>query len=350
MTDAPDISVVMAVYNGEHFLPETLQSVLKQSHAGFEFLIVDDASDDMTPDLLAQAAATDGRIRLIRNERNLGLTVSLNVGLRAASGKYIARIDADDVCLPDRLAQQLAFMEANPDHSAVACGHHVIDASGLTMRTVSGGLDDWQIRWLGGFNPPAPHPTYFFRRSCYDGSTNLYDEAFRTAQDFELWSRLALQGKTQVLPDVLVKYRRHANAITVLKRREQATSCAIIGRSNLGRRLPADIVSQLEPLISLFSYQSEADRSTIIAAVTGCDAMLAHDLGSAPTARHRRWVRRMTAGLLAETILSRAGGLRSISKTLMFLFYARRYLPGLFGAVTSDPMMALKSLKNIARY
>ena len=72
----PDISVVMAVYNGEDFLSETLQSVLKQSHTGFEFLIVDDASDDMTSDLLTQAAATDGRIRVIRNERNLGLTAS----------------------------------------------------------------------------------------------------------------------------------------------------------------------------------------------------------------------------------------------------------------------------------
>ncbi|MEO1474188.1 MAG: glycosyltransferase, partial [Pseudomonadota bacterium] len=294
MIEVPDISVVMAVYNGEDFLSETLQSVLKQSYTGFEFLIVDDASDDMTSDLLARAAATDGRIRVIRNERNLGLTASLNVGLRAASGTYIARIDADDVCLPDRLAQQLAFMEANPDHSAVACGHHVIDASGRTMRTVSGGLDDWQIGWLGGFNPPAPHPTYFFRRSRNDGSTILYDEAFRTAQDFELWSRLAQQGKTRVLPDVLVKYRRHANAITVRKRREQAANCAFIGRSNLRRRLPASIVAQLEPLISLFSYQSQVDRSTMIAAVAGCDAMLAHDLGSAPTAGHRRWVRRMT--------------------------------------------------------
>ena len=350
MTDAPDISVVMAVHNGEQFLSETLQSVLNQSHKEFEFLIVDDASDDESPSILAQAAAADDRIRVICNESNLGLTLSLNVGLRAARGTYIARIDADDVYLPDRLEKHLAFMETNPDHTAVACGHHVIDASGRTMRTVSGGLDDWQIRWLGGFNPPAPHPTYFFRRNRADGALNLYDETFRTAQDFELWSRLAQQGKTQVLPDVLVKYRRHANAITVVKRREQAASCALTGRANLGLRLPADIVSQLDPLIALFSYQSEVDRSKMIDAIAGCDAMLAHDLDAAPTARHRSWVRRMTAGLLAESVLSRAGGLRSISTTLLFCFHARRYLPTLLGAVAADPMMALKSLKNVARY
>jgi glycosyltransferase involved in cell wall biosynthesis len=350
MTDAPEISVVMAVYNGQQFLSETLRSVLNQSHTGFEFLVIDDASDDETPSILAQAAAEDDRIRIIPNECNMGLTLSLNVGLRAAKGTYIARIDADDVCLPDRLEKQLAFMEANPDHTAVACGHHVIDASGRITRKVNGGLDDWQIRWLGGFNPPAPHPTYFFRRNRADGALNLYDETFRTAQDFELWSRLAQQGKTRVLPDVLVKYRRHANAITVVKRREQAVSCALTGRANLGLRLPADIVSQLDPLIALFSYQSEVDRSKMIDAIAGCDAMLAHDLKAAPTARHRGWVRRMTAGLLAETVLSRAGGLRSILPTLLFCFYARRYLPTLFLAVAADPAMALKSLKNVARY
>lgn len=339
----------MAVHNGERFLAETLESVLGQSATDFEFVIVDDASDDGTPALLA-AAAADARVRLVRNERNLGLTASLNVGLRQASGKYIARIDADDVCLSDRLERQHAFMESNPDHVAVACGYHVIDEVGRTVRTNRGGLDDWQIRWLGGFNPPAPHPTYFFRRMHDDGTSNLYDEAYRTAQDFELWSRLSLQGRTEVLPEVLVKYRRHPNVITVRKRREQAGNCARTGLENLKRRLPPEIVRQLGPLLALFAYEAPADRGTVAAAVAGCDAMLVHDLQSAPTARHRRWVRRMAAGLLADAILSRAGGLRSVPSTAAFLYHARRHLPALLGATIADPMLALKSIRNIAKY
>ena len=346
----PAVSVVMAVHNGERFLAETLESVWNQNMGAFEFIIVDDASDDRTPELLAAAAAADARIRLIRNERNLGLTKSLNVGLQLATGKYIARIDADDICLPGRLARQLAFMESHPDHVAVGCGYKVIDEAGRTIRTVSGGLDDWQIRWLGGFNPPSPHSAFFFRRVQRDGAPNFYDETYRTAQDFELWMRLSLHHRTEVIPEVLIKYRRHPNAITVRKRREQAGNCARIGRVNLQRRLPPEIVRQLAPLLALFAYETAADRDTIAAAVAGCDAMLLHDLNCAPTARHRRWVRRMVAGVLADAILSRAGGLRSIATTTAFLYYARGYLLALCDAVVSDPRLALKSLRNVGRF
>lgn len=345
----PVITVLMAVHNGEPFLRETLGSVLAQDFSDFEFVIVDDSSNDASPAILAEAAAADSRIRIFRNEETLGLTKSLNIGLQRARGLYVARIDADDTCLPERLSQQYSFLERHRDHVAVACGFHIIDARGKRLMTVDTGLDDWQIRWLSGFNPPAPHAAYFFRRLMPDGTQLLYDEDFRTAQDFDFWSRLSDCGKTAVLSDVLINYRRHDGAITVTKRKEQAANCRIIGRRNLRRRLPPHIAARLDPLLVLFAYGGASNAQTIAAAVIGCDAMLAYDLSAAPTARHRRWIRRTAAGLLADAILSRAGALKSVSGTVAFLLYARSYLPALLMAVLSQPKMALKSLRAVGR-
>lgn len=343
----PTITVLMAVHNGEAFLAETLRSVQAQSFADFEFLIIDDASTDGSGRMVSDAARADRRIRIVRNDRNLGLTRSLNIGLEHAVGDYIARIDADDVCLLERLARQHAFLEKRGDHVAVACGFEVIDEAGRRLRRTADGLDDWQVRWLGGFNPPAPHPTYFFRRVGPDGSAYRYDERFRTAQDFDLWSRFMAGGKTAVLPDVLVHYRRHAGAITLVNRHEQALNCADVGRRNLTGRLPPEIAHALEPLLTLFSYQATASHEMIAAAVAGCDAMLAHDLPLAPSPAHRAWLRTMTAGLVADAILSRGGALRRPASLLTFLFHARGHLPFLARAVAKDPALALKSLRSV---
>ena len=341
----PAITVLMAVHDGEAYLEETLDSVSRQTFENFEFVVIDDASRDSTPQILAGAASCDPRVRIIRNADNRGLTASLNRGLREARGDYIARIDADDVCFPERLARQHEFLQSHADHVAVASGFEMIGGDGRIIRRAAIGLDDWQVRWLGGFNPPAPHPTFFFRRVAPDGTPHRYDEAFRTAQDFDFWSRLAEEGKTAVLPDVLVRYRRHDNSITKVKRHEQALNCATVGRRNLVGRLPASVAKGLDPLLEMFSYRAPATWATIAAAVRGCDAMLAHDLGVAPSARHRAWLRDMAAGLLADAILARAGALKRPAASAAFAWHARRHLPYLARAVLQDPKLALKSLR-----
>lgn len=340
----------MAVHNGAAFLQQTLDSVAAQDCREIEFIIVDDASTDATPSILARAAAADRHIFLVQNVDNLGLTRSLNIGLGRARGKYIARIDADDICRPGRLSRQLQFLETHRDYVGIGCGYRVIDGRGRAVRTVKGGLDDWQVRWLSGFNPCAPHSAFFFRRIAADGTAFYYDEAFQTAQDFELWSRISKHGPTAVLPEVLIDYRRHAGVITVRRRQEQAANALTIGTRNLARRLPAEIVTGLQPVLKLFAYQAKADARTISAAVSGCDAMLAYDLPRAPTAMHQRWIRYVTAGLLADAILSRASALKGLAGTAAFAFHARAHLPALAMAVAADPMMAIKSLRQIGRY
>lgn len=343
------ITVLMAVHNGEQFLRETLASIAAQSLADYEFVIIDDASSDASSAILAQAAARDARLRIHRNPQNIGLTRSLNVGLGLARGEYIARIDADDTCTPDRLGAQHAFMTAHPDYAGVTCGFEMIDGAGKRVRLVQDALDDWQVRWLSGWNPPAPHPTYFFRRLAPDGTPNLYDEAFRTAQDFDLWSRLGAQGPTCVLPDVLVHYRRHDGSITKVKRHEQAQNCAAIGQRNLARQLPDNLLAAVQPLVEMFAYRLPATCSAIRAAVAGGDALLAHDLPLAPSPAHRRWLQRTVAGLLADAVLSRGGALSSPAATAWFVWAARGHLPALARAVLSDPEMALKSLRSRRR-
>ncbi len=343
----PAITVLMGVHNGEAFLAETLASLAAQTHQDYEFLIVDDASSDGTAAMLAEAAGGDPRIRILTNSANIGLTQSLNRGLGEARGDFIARIDADDVCLPHRLSVQLAHMRRHPDHVGVTSGFAMIDAQGLEVRRVTQALDDWQVRWLLGWNPPAPHPTFFFKR-CPDGTNPIfYDEGYRTAQDFDLWGRLASFGQTSRLPDVLVQYRRHDGAITHAKRHEQAQNCAAIGRVHLAARLPENVVRVLAPLVEMFAYNAPPTREAIKAAVAGADAMMAHDRVEA--GKHAPWARQMMAGLLADAFLSRAGGLGSPAGIAAFVWYARGYLPALGTAVVSDPGTAMKSLTNRKR-
>ena len=339
----PRVSVVMAVHNGMAFLESAVGSVLSQTFADFEFIVVEDGSDDGSAEFLA--GLTDPRVTVLVNETNLGLTRSLNRALGVAQGEFIARIDADDLCHPDRLARQVAALDAAPGLVATATGHRMIDDTGRVIRVADRGLDDWQIRWLLGFNPPAPHPTYCFRRVGPDGAPVLYDETFRTAQDYDLWSRLSDMGETRVLEGALLDYRRHSGAITRTRRAEQARNCAVIGRRNLAARYPGDVLTALEPLVALFACEIEADGPSVTAARQGADAMLAHDLDTAPGPEHRRWLKRMTAALLAEAVLSRGRGLRRPGVVLKFLAEAKGYLPALVAKVAEDPGLALKSLR-----
>src|SRR5690606_31877358 len=119
MSVAPDVTVLMAVHNAEPYVRDAVTSVLDQDFRNFEFVIVDDGCTDGSSAILDELARADPRIVLIRNAGNRGLTASLNVGLRAARGRYIARMDADDRSLPHRLSRQFDFMERHPDHAVV---------------------------------------------------------------------------------------------------------------------------------------------------------------------------------------------------------------------------------------
>ena len=231
----PTISVLMPVYNTPvPFLREAVQSILDQTFQDFEFLIVDDGSTGETRDYLNQLS--DPRIRLLRNERNLGITKSLNIGLRAAQGRYIARMDGDDVSFPERFEKQLAFMQNNPD--VVVCGSRLLTDTNKTTRldVCSESREQYRVRML--FSNPGPaHSTAFIDREALHAHAIEYDERLVYAQDYGLWSSLIAYGRICILPEVLLFRRRTKDCITVKHRAKQIQCNKIVQKRLLSQLL-----------------------------------------------------------------------------------------------------------------
>lgn len=208
-----EISVLMCVYNGDVFLVEAIESILAQTFSAFEFVIVDDASSDQTARILKRYAELDSRIRIITNEKNLGLTKSLNIGLAACRGKYIARMDADDIALPERFMTQYWFMEEHPTLAVLGSFVQIIDEKGKVLgeRKLAVIYEHIKERML--FNNQFIHSTLFFRSDILKENGG-YDENFRKSQDYELMFRLAAKYPVANLPEKLLKLRFHTGSIS----------------------------------------------------------------------------------------------------------------------------------------
>jgi glycosyltransferase involved in cell wall biosynthesis len=208
----PKISVVMSVFNGGRYLAQALDSIFQQSFADFELIAIDDGSSDRSAEILRERR--DPRLRVITNEVNIGLTRSLNRGLAAARGLYVARHDADDVSHPDRFARQAAFLDANPSFALVGARLRIIDEHGRlqSSREVSPS-SELGVRWTLLFSSPFAHSSVMFRRTIVYGELGGYDESFQFNQDFELWSRLSERHGALNLREALLDYRAHRESI-----------------------------------------------------------------------------------------------------------------------------------------
>lgn len=209
MTAAPVISVLLPVYNGEPFITEAVKSILGQTFADFELVIIDDASTDSTPSTLSVLAGEDERIVLLRNERNLGICETLNRGISVARGEFIARMDADDVSLPQRLEKQLRFMREHPDVGICGTWVRYIDADGNALSVSRVPTGDRELKSALLFSVGIFHSSAVFRRSSFPSGQLRYDDEYRHAEDYELWSRAAGFTKLSNLAEVLVAYRIH---------------------------------------------------------------------------------------------------------------------------------------------
>jgi glycosyltransferase involved in cell wall biosynthesis len=207
----------MTVYKGLPYLREAIDSVLSQSYADFEFLIVNDASPDNSSGCIE--SYKDSRIRLLQNERNLGQAGSLNRGLSEARGGYVARLDQDDVCLPYRLEKQVAYLESRPEIAVVGSWAERIDSRSrrigwLRERSETNG--EYLANLLLS-RCPLHHPSVMFRRDVVR-SVGGYDCAYAPAEDYELWLRLAVRGyKAAIIHDPLVMLRAHGQRQSATK-------------------------------------------------------------------------------------------------------------------------------------
>ena len=324
---APCLSVITAVRNGEAHLEAAVGSILNQTLQDFEYLIVDDCSDDATPEILARLAERDTRIRVLRNEDNLGPYPSANKALEIAQAPLIARMDGDDISEPERFARQVAFLDANPDHILVSSSYRAMDEADRTLYVKRKPADDFCVRWWMRFRMCLEHPATCFRAALPDGTPVRYDETHPVAQDYELFSRLAEFGKMAILPEVLFNYRVHTTNITSTRKTEQKANVLRIATANQCKEFDDDTVAALAPLMQSYILSKPVARADIGPAVTALTRITQTEIAAHP--ERRAWIRRQTAEVLAHAFLRNGGGLRDPGILLEFVRSAGRFLPAL---------------------
>lgn len=251
MSPQPVVTVLMSVFNDLQFLPLAISSILEQTWDDLELLIIDDGSTDGCVDFLV--SIHDPRLRVLHNERNVGLTLSLRRGIELARGLYIARMDADDIALPQRLAKQVAFMEGHPSVGLLGSACWLIDREGRTLgrRFVLPG--NLQIRWQSLLTNPFLHPTVMVRRDVLVRNALNYDEAFRQAQDYDLWTRMLRHTQGANLEEPLIRYRLR-DGITATHRSAQLLSHDAIAWRTIQGEMPGFAITreQVSQLRALF--------------------------------------------------------------------------------------------------
>jgi glycosyltransferase involved in cell wall biosynthesis len=219
------VGVVVPVYNCEQFVSEAIESVLAQSFSDFELIVIDDGSVDRSADIAAEFASKDSRVRLLRNGRNVGLGNALNRGWRDTQALYVARLDADDVALPDRLSRQVSFLDAHPAVAVVGGAMIRIDESGVRGATMTFPTSDRGIRSTLARRSCIPHPGALIRREALERAGGY---RLNEAQDFDLWLRLSERWELANLAEPVGLYREHPAQVTfaAFERRAAATLAA----------------------------------------------------------------------------------------------------------------------------
>ena len=205
----------MPVYNCELYIKEAIDSVLNQTFSDFELIIIDDCSTDNTVSVIEKIS--DNRICLYKKKTNSGLIASLNFGISIAKGDYLARMDGDDICLPERFARQIDFLEKNPD--IILCGTAIKFIGSASNILVFPQNHEEIVINLFSFLPTFAHPTVMGKKEIFE--KNNYNEDYEFAEDYELWTRLVQVGKVASLKEVLLEYRVHPAQVSVKNKRIQ---------------------------------------------------------------------------------------------------------------------------------
>ena len=207
----PNLSVLLPVYNAEKYVFKSIESVLNQSFSNFELIIINDCSTDNSE--IEILKFEDKRILYFKNSQNLKLIETLNFGLSIAQGKYIARIDADDICFPQRFEKQVAFLENNVDYGLVGS---FAETFGEKNEVLKYSEEDIDIRYGLLTHNPFVHSTIMLRSSILSDFRLQYDKDQLHVEDYDLWIRMLKHCKGKILPEVLVEYRLHSEQVSKL--------------------------------------------------------------------------------------------------------------------------------------
>jgi glycosyltransferase involved in cell wall biosynthesis len=210
----PVITVLMPVYNGEQFIKEAIESILSQSFTNFEFLIIDDGSTDTTPQIVQ--SYVDSRIRYIKNEKNLGISHTLNKGLEMASAELIARMDADDISYPNRLQKQYEYLESHPSCALLSSWAREILENGEPIK-----VEEWEsdtYYYNLNFECVIYHPTVMYRRSVV---IDIGGYSIPYCEDYDLWWKIARDFEIHNLSEVLIDYRSTTSSLSRVTKKEE---------------------------------------------------------------------------------------------------------------------------------
>lgn len=261
----PRVSVVLPVYNGAEFLPHAIESVLSQSFADLELIVVDDASGDSSVAVIE--GFTDIRIRLIRNQQNLGLPATLNVGIAAASGEFIARQDQDDIALKDRLLKQVARMDDNPALGLLGTWAQILTEDATGSWQASGEHrhppDDSSLRLRLLWNSPFVHSSVMMRAAVVRALGGYAAEPERVLpEDFDLWTRMAGAAEIGNVPEVLQQYRQTSTGLSRVKAEAVRQGVDRIARASLRAALPTEFSdATVQQVAAALNGRNEARRS-----------------------------------------------------------------------------------------
>lgn len=318
----PEITVLLCVYNGAAHLREAIESVLLQSFTDFELLIIDDGSTDTTPDIVKSMC--DRRIRSIRHNTNRGLITRLNEGLAEAAGRYIARMDADDLCHRERLDRQFQFLEEHPEVGVVGSAVRIIDANGRGRIVYQYPEAHEVIDWVMPFVCPLVHPSIMMRRDLVR-SVGGYSAGAMHAEDYDLWERLLPRTQLANLPEPLLDLRKHSGSVTVCNAAVHQETALAVSLRGLARRLGRPI----DTAVAVCLRRDQACQGAVVseAAAVLCD--LYRTASTRSSAAHAV-IRRETAIALSLLALKAA----ELRVCLRIFWQAFRTDPGVVGGLS----------------
>ena len=248
----PLVSVILPVYNGEEFLINSIEGILVQTYTNFELIIINDCSTDQSDTVIK--AIKDKRIVYINNEKNIRLISTLNLGLSIAKGKYIVRIDQDDIATPNRIEKQVEYMENNAN--CVVCGSYtqLIKNNKLTDEYIKFYTDNNDLKFSLLFFSPFVHPATIIRKNVLDCNGITYNTSYLHAEDYHLWTVLSNYGEFHTIPEVLTYYRIHDNQTSSIHQNFQLKQIDKIRFEFFSSMKSNFTASEMEMIINLSTY------------------------------------------------------------------------------------------------
>ncbi len=272
MSQPPLVSVVMPVFNAERFLSEAIRSIFNQTFRDLELIVVDDGSDDDGPSILARLSKAEPRMRVVR-QAHRGLAAALNTGCGLAKGAYLARMDADDVAVANRIEIQVGRLQADPSLGVLGAAVVVVDQWGKRLYSMRYPISDAEIKRVLETDCPFAHPVVIMRREAFERTGGYREGAFEAAEDYDLWLRIAERWRMANLPQELLQYRWHSTQVSTDRIEQQILGTVAAQVAARLRRAGHDAAFANGAHVTLDVLKSQPDYQDLIVEAGGARAL-----------------------------------------------------------------------------